>query len=77
MNTLLCVILTFLRSAFKPRAALVLENAALRQQLAVYLRRRKRPRFRAGDRIFWMALSRWWSGWEGPLAIVKPATVIA
>jgi putative transposase len=77
MHTFLGVMLSLLRSTFKCRAALALENAALRQQLGVYLRKQKRPRLRAGDRIFWMALSRWWSGWEGSLAIVTPATVIA
>ena len=77
MNTLLGVMLSFLRSTFETRAALALENAALRQQLAVYLRKQKRPQRRAGDRIFWMALSRVWSGWEVALAVVKPATVIA
>ena len=77
MNTLLCVMVSLLRSALRSRAAVTLENAALRQQLAVYLRNQKRPRLKAGDRLFWMALSRWWSGWQGALAIVKPATVIA
>jgi hypothetical protein len=41
---------------------LALENAALRQQLAMYGRRR--PRIHDGDRLFWVALSRIWPQWR-------------
>jgi hypothetical protein len=58
------------------RVALALENAALRQQLAVYLRTSERPRLRTGDRVFWVALRRLWPDWTRPLVIVKPETVI-
>ena len=37
--------------------ALVLENLALRQQLAVYKRHSKRPRLRRSDRMFWIVLA--------------------
>ena len=60
-----------------PRATLAVENAALRQQLAVYLRNETRPRLKPGDRAFWVLLRRLWSGWASTLVIVKPATVIA
>jgi putative transposase len=59
------------------RTALALENAALRQQLAVYRRTRQRARLRASDRAFWVALRRIWPDWTRPLVIVQPATVIA
>jgi putative transposase len=59
------------------RPALVLENLALRQQLAVATRGGRRPRFRDADRMFWIALRQVWSDWAASLAIVKPATVIA
>jgi hypothetical protein len=42
----LLAIVGALRSAFCPRASLVAENLALRQQLAVLQRQRKRPRIR-------------------------------
>jgi hypothetical protein len=58
------------------RAALALENAALRQQLAVYLRISKRTRLRTNDRVFWVILRRLWPDWTRALVIVKPATVI-
>jgi putative transposase len=66
-----------LLSAFRSRATLVVENLALRQQLAVLRRRRPRPTLRAIDRAFWVVLSRVWSRWADSVAIVKPETVIA
>jgi transposase InsO family protein len=61
---------------FEPRTALVLENLALRQQLAVYQRRGVRPQLRDGDRRFWSLLARTWPDWRSPLLIVQPDTVI-
>ena len=78
------VVITILESlvgalliAFRSRAGLVVENLALRQQLAVLRRRRPRPQLRPIDRAFWVMLSRTWSRWSEALAIVKPTTVIA
>jgi hypothetical protein len=76
MLALIEAILGALLSALRPRASLVAENLALRQQLAVLLRRDSRPRLRPIDRAFWTVLSRTWSRWADVLAIVKPATVI-
>jgi len=45
-------------AAFRSRANLVVENLALRRQLAVLRRRTPRPRLRAVDRAFWVILSR-------------------
>jgi hypothetical protein len=47
--------------------ALVLENLALRQQLAVYKRHSKRPRLRRSDRMFWIVLAGLWKGWRRAL----------
>ena len=63
-------------AAFRPKAALVLENLALRHQLAILKRSTPRPRLGSVDRAFWAVLSRGWSRWADVLAIVKPATVI-
>jgi putative transposase len=65
-----------LRWLLLPRGQLVLENLALRQQLAVLSRQRPRPRLRRRDRLFWVWLSRWCTGWRSWLAIVQPETVI-
>ena len=55
---------------------LVVENLALRQQLAVYKRTASRPRLRRSERLFWVCLSRVWAGWRRPLLIVTPETVL-
>jgi hypothetical protein len=59
------------RRALRPRSALLLENPALRQQLAVYQRRGVRPQIRAGDRRFWSLLARAWPDWRSPLRFVS------
>jgi len=69
-------IVSFLRAVLGDRAAIAAENLALRQQLGVLGRSVKRPRLRKRDRVFWVWLSRLWSGWRSCLIIVKPETVI-
>jgi len=71
-------LLATLSSILCSRAALELENLALRHQLGVLQRSaRKRPRLTAGDRLLWVWLSRIWSDWRSVLVIVRPDTVIA
>ena len=65
----------FVRS-FCSRRDLLLENLALRQQLAILKERRPRPRFSASDRLFWTTLSRLWSKWQRALILVQPETVV-
>jgi len=65
-----------LRALLANRAALAMENLALRQQLAVLERSVKRPALRQSDRIFWAWLSKLWNGRRAALLIVKPETVI-
>jgi hypothetical protein len=74
--TLLCALLRLVRALCATRATLIAENLALRQQLRVLLRQRPRPRLRLRDRLFWVWLSRWFSGWRSWLTIVQPATEI-
>jgi hypothetical protein len=76
MLALAKAILGALVAGMRPRASLVLENNALRQQLAVLRRATPRPRLRPLDRAFWAVLSRAWSRWAETLVIVKPATVV-
>ena len=54
----------------------MLENLALRHQLAVLQRTAPRPRLRTADRLFWVLLSRLWGGWTDAVSVVQPATVI-
>jgi transposase InsO family protein len=73
---LLRVIGCVLRLFLVPRSQLVLENLALRQQLAVLSRQRPRPSLRRRDRLFWMALSWLYAGWRSALVVVQPQTVV-
>ena len=77
MFELLVVLVGALRASVRARASLVAENLALRQQLAVVRRKKKRPRVVPVDRAFWVVLSRVWSRWAEALAIVKPETVLS
>src|SRR5712691_11648523 len=61
---------------FQSRRMLLLENLALRQQLAVLKRRHPRPRLSAFDKFFWVLARRFWSGWTQILIIVGPETVV-
>jgi transposase InsO family protein len=63
-------------SRFKKTFNLALENLALRQQLAIMKRSSKRPRLHVRARLFWVSLSRLWSGWQDALIVVKPNTVV-
>ena len=74
----LTTLLTTLSSIFRSRAALQLENLALRHQIGVLQRSiRNRPKLTLVDRLLWVWLSRIWCGWRSALAIVQPETVVA
>jgi len=75
MLRMLVAVTHALRSLFRSRVGLAIENAALRQQLSVLKQARRTPRLRAGDRLFWVVLRRVWSRWAEALIIVKPETV--
>src|SRR5579862_1276002 len=70
--------IAMLSSLFKTRAALQVENLALRHQIGVLKRSaRKCPKLTAVDRILWVWLSRVWADWRSVLIIVKPEAVVA
>jgi putative transposase len=74
----LAIVLGAVSAILKSRAALQLENLALRHQLAVLHRSAKgRPPLQTADRLLWVWLSRIWTDWRSPLMIVKPETVVA
>jgi hypothetical protein len=76
MLLLFTVIWAAIRAFFMRKQALLLENLALRQQLAAYQRTSLRARLRPSDRVFWVGLSRLWGGWQSALVIVRPETVM-
>ena len=61
---------------FHTRHRIILENLALRQQLAVLRRRHPRPRLAPFDKLFWVLLRRFWCEWKQALMIVSPETVV-
>jgi len=64
-------------SALGSRADLVLENLTLREQLLALHAKRPRRQLSPRHQLFWVALRRLWSGWQKPLVLVTPRTVIA
>src|SRR5580700_7125937 len=56
--------------------AVAVENLALRRQLAAYKKKSRRPMLTQWDRLFWVGLSRVWSGWRDALVFVQPDTVV-
>ena len=58
------------------RRHLLLENLALRQQLAVFKSKNGRPRLATSDKLFWVAARRLWAGWKKALMVVTPETVV-
>ena len=76
MIGLVLAAIAYVRAYLVSRHRLALEVAALRQQLVVYKRKRPRPLLCNIDRLFWVALRRWWTGWADALIIVKAETVV-
>ncbi len=67
---------SFARDLFRTREELIVENAALRQQLVVASRTVKRPRFRPLERGFLVALSSRLPNWWNAVLLVKPSTIL-
>jgi putative transposase len=76
MLCLLNILTILVMRIFSSRRDLLLENLALRQQLGVLKQRNPQPRFAASDRVFWVILQRFWSGWKQALILVQPETVV-
>jgi hypothetical protein len=75
LNSFLLAI-RFLILVFSGHKQVALENIALRHQLALFTREKKRPRLRDRDRLFWITLKKLWKDWRVALAFVQPETLI-
>lgn len=75
LESILALVAAF-RVFFRSRSDTALEILALRQQLAVFKRKRPRPQLNRLDRFFWTTLRRFWSRWADALLMVQPATVV-
>ena len=70
------LILQSLLRVLYSRRDLVLENLLLRQQLAVFKSKNRKPRLTTPDKLFWVLARRVWAGWANALIVVTPDTVI-
>src|SRR5437016_1153909 len=68
--------LGLLTRCLQSHRSLLLENLALRQQLAVLKRKHPRPRMGRVDKIFWVFARRFWGAWKQSLVLVNPETVV-
>ena len=75
--TALFAMLAYVRAFLIARHRLAVEAVALRQQLAVYKRKRPRPKLNRFDRLFWVVVRQIWANWSESLILVKPETVVA
>jgi hypothetical protein len=77
MSSLFVAFFILLASTFRTRAALQAEILALRHQLAVFQKNApRRLRLYRCDRLLWVVLYRFWSGWRRCLQMVKPGAVL-
>ncbi len=76
MLQIIGLLLSSFRRCFRTRRSLLLENLALRQQLAVLKRQHKKPWLNVFDKVFWVLARRFWSRWKQALVIVSPDTVV-
>jgi putative transposase len=58
------------------RRDLILENLALRQQLAVLKRRHPEPKLSVPEKVFWVMARRFWADWKQVLVVVTPETIV-
>ena len=78
MLSVLIAIFRTARLSLRSRAVLQLEILALRHQVHVLQRsRRRRVRLTHADRLLWIWLSRVWKDWRSAIVIERPKTVIA
>ena len=64
-----------IRAMCRSRDHLIIENLALRQQVAALKKERPRPVLDDADRAFWVALRTAWPRWASHLIIVQADTV--
>jgi putative transposase len=77
MSDVLWVLLRSLLSGCQSRRLLLLENLALRHQLALLRRQSRKPKLGQADRLLGLALRRLWPDWQKGLRLFQPQTVIA
>jgi hypothetical protein len=74
MHEFLLLFLRCLFASFQSHSGLVLENLALRHQLAVLKRQARKPKLRSADRLFWVGLWPIWPHWQQALLLFSLPT---
>lgn len=64
MLRLLTLLVALANGLLRTRRDLILKSLALRQQLSALVLEHPRHRLGATDRMFWVLLRRFWSGWK-------------
>jgi hypothetical protein len=76
MPRALRLLFSLFAGSFRSRRDLLLENLALRQQLAVLARLNPQTRLAQSDRLFWLTLRRLWPRWWQTLVLVQAETLV-
>ena len=69
-------LLSLLQASLRTRQRLVVENLALRHQLAILKRSVKRPRIEDSDRVFWILMRCTFKRWKECLHFAQPETLL-
>jgi len=69
-------VLTYPYALLRRKHQFALEVLALRHQMTVLQRQRRRPKLRCWDRALWALLATAWPGWKTALFLFRPETVI-
>ncbi len=64
-----------IRATCRRRGDLLIENLALRQQVATLKEKRPRPPLDDADRAFWVAFLKSWPAWASRLVVINADTV--
>ena len=62
--------------SIRSRQDLLLKILALRQQLATLKTKCPKTKLHSADKVFWVVLRRFWTGWKRALVLVQPETVV-
>jgi hypothetical protein len=73
---LFLLVFRFVRLLLSGHQAVVLENAALRMQIAAFQQKRKHPLLTTLDRVFWMPSGVCGANWRKPLLYVQLDNVV-
>ena len=79
MQALLRFLALMIRCApalFRSHNEQVIVELTLRQQLATYSQQKSKPKITPLDRLFWVALFRFWPRWKRVIVVVKPEPVV-